>query len=305
MLASFLVLTTWAAPIPPTESDLRAAIAQGGEITFTQDGTILLTNQIEVRTNCVISGAGLNIIIDGGNSNRLFHVSRGVQLELRNLTLQNARHAPPTLVAPDEPRVPGITATPARGGAVLNEGLLTITDSTLQNCAALGGSADLGDSFVTSPSEAGSGRGGAIFNRRGTLVMQNVFITNSVVYGGRVFRAYLEPVPRGLASGGAIFNEHGFLHLTNVTFASNAATHSGFGFPSRGFATGGAIASSGGTNTITRSVFVKNEAEPPGTAPDGVGMLTTGGAIHQEEGHSYSTSAHSILTHYSAVAQRG
>ena len=60
-----------------TETDLRAAMAGGGFVTFACDGVISLTNELVVASDTVIDGAGHAVTISGGNATRVFRVSAG------------------------------------------------------------------------------------------------------------------------------------------------------------------------------------------------------------------------------------
>ena len=61
------------------ETSLRAAIAQGGTVTFACDGVINLASELVLaglNVNLVIDGKGHQITLDGGNGTRLLKVGR-------------------------------------------------------------------------------------------------------------------------------------------------------------------------------------------------------------------------------------
>ncbi|MEW6306555.1 MAG: hypothetical protein AB1705_24075, partial [Verrucomicrobiota bacterium] len=70
-----------------TESSLDAALSGGGLVTFSVDGTITLTGTKTIAKDTTIDATGRTITLSGGNSVRLFNVSPGVKLTLRNLTV--------------------------------------------------------------------------------------------------------------------------------------------------------------------------------------------------------------------------
>src|ERR1017187_10527875 len=76
-MGSFTLLnsTTWAAGTVTscTECSLRAAMAGGGTVTFTCDGTITLARTITNALDTVLDGSGHQITISGGNSVRVFY----------------------------------------------------------------------------------------------------------------------------------------------------------------------------------------------------------------------------------------
>ena len=69
------------------EASLRAAIGVGGTVTMACDGTIFLTSPLVLSNGVRMDAAGHNVTLSGGGSNRLFHVTTGVVLELLGLTL--------------------------------------------------------------------------------------------------------------------------------------------------------------------------------------------------------------------------
>ncbi len=108
-----------AAPCGEAEFDAALATAQtggGGTITFNCGGpaTIIFSSQKTITSGntVIIDGADL-ITLDGDDSTRLFYVNSGGSLEVRNITLTNGYE--------DE------------GGAIWNEGSLTIAQSTVSS----------------------------------------------------------------------------------------------------------------------------------------------------------------------------
>jgi hypothetical protein len=75
----------------PTEANLRAAIAGGGLVTFTCDGTITLTSTITNEVNTALDASGHQITISGNDSVRVFFVNSNVSFTALNLTIVNGR----------------------------------------------------------------------------------------------------------------------------------------------------------------------------------------------------------------------
>ena len=114
-----------------------------GEWTYTNTETITWNNTKIVLT---IDGNGQTI---NGNQTQVFIINAGCSLILKNITITNAK-------AED-------------GGAIHNQGTLTITNTTLQNNNA-------------------TQNGGAIYNNEGTLTITNntTLNNNSAIYGGAI-----------------------------------------------------------------------------------------------------------------------
>ncbi|MDX1951739.1 MAG: hypothetical protein SFY81_06120 [Verrucomicrobiota bacterium] len=55
-----------------TDAALRSAVAAGGKITFSGDGTILVTSPIPITTDVEIDASDRNVTIDGQQQFRLF-----------------------------------------------------------------------------------------------------------------------------------------------------------------------------------------------------------------------------------------
>ncbi len=90
-LRLFLPAPAWAAGVVTscTETNLRAAMAGGGAVTFACDGTITLAAPIAVANGTCLDGSGRQVTISGHGAVRLFQVGTNVQFTLENLTLAN------------------------------------------------------------------------------------------------------------------------------------------------------------------------------------------------------------------------
>jgi len=219
------------------------------------------------------------ITIDGGGTVQLMIVSSGATLNLQFLTLADGS-------------VTGVTGGAGFGGAIYNDGTVTVFDSTFSANQATGGaSASVGGNGdggaisnfgmltvtnstfsanqATGGTDSGAGIGGAILNSGTATVTNSTFSTNQATGAS----------PGGDAFGGAIFNNSGtvtVLTVTNSTFSANQTTNAGAGF---GF--GGAIYNLG-TATVTNSTFSANQATTgAGGAVDGaiIGTVSLKGTI--------------------------
>ena len=165
----------------------------------------------------------------------------------------------------------------ANGGAILNQGTLTVTDCTLSNNEATG-----------KGGPGGPGSGGAIYNSSGTLTVTNTTFSGNEATGGGGYNADTGG-GGGPGSGGAIYNSSGMLTVTNTTFSGNEATGgtggistqpSGLPGGSGGPGSGGAIYNSSGTLTVTNATFSGNQAISGGSNGFGGGIYNASGTVN-------------------------
>jgi hypothetical protein len=221
-----------------TESDLCAALAGGGTVTFDCDGTITLSNTLSIASDAVLDATGRSVTISGANAVPVFRVQGGVSLRIIGLTLADGRGE--------------------QGGGIVNDGgQVHLQNSTLANHVALGtnGTSGTGE----------QGSGGAILNRNGVLIAVSCLFSNNQARGGKggpgmFFAAFCG----GPGFGGAIADDHGQTFLTNCQFTSNSAIGGDggdfqFGLGGcGGTASGGALWSVGGLVTIVNTLFSSN-----------------------------------------------
>ena len=235
-------------------------LEEGSSFTTTQ--TIRWYNQDYTLT---IDGNGQTI---NGDQKQLFFIYRGSTLVLKNITITNAQAE--------------------QGGAIYNEGTLTITDSTFINNQATGeysypegpygnieticdtyGGAIYNSGIltithstlennkataITAPSMYGhtDAWGGAICNDGGTLTITDSTLTNNQV------TTEICEWSNGNARGGAICNNRGTLTIKNTTLNNNNANAKTTDFHSNADAMGGAIYNLYGTYNITDTKIYKN-----------------------------------------------
>ncbi len=144
------------------ESSLVLALEEGGQIGFTSDGTILMSNTITLDSDATIDGAGHDVTLSGGGTTRLFNVPQGFTLTLRNLTLANA--VGEALNVEGSLMVEDCTFTNnngSTGGAIYNAGDLTVSNSIFAN---------------NSVNDGDPACGGAIYNDGGTVDLNGVSV---------------------------------------------------------------------------------------------------------------------------------
>ena len=188
-------------------------------------GTITLTSgELAITDDLTITGPGASsLAISGNSTSRVFSISGGVTANISGLTMTAGN---------------GLASSQAGfGGAILNLGTLTLTNSTVaQNNTNFGGgisvsstgSANLINTTLSGNSAAVSG--GGIFVADGGVVT----LTNSTVSGNSTAVS---------GSGGGFYVE-GVLRLINATVSGNSAASGG------GFFLGGWTASVEMKNTI-------------------------------------------------------
>ncbi len=232
MFASALLLSVgsaWGGGVVAdcAEASLRAALNGGGLVTFSNDCTITIAQQIAINQATTIDAAGHNVSISASNAVPLFHAA--ANLTLRGLSLVNGNsptsggalyiqpgitvvatecifagnsatgtngvagaNAATNSVATGGNGANGAQGTPAFGGAIYNLGSLALVNCTLTNNSATGGAGGAG----------GSGGAGS-----GTFAV-----------GGNGGNG----ASGGSGVGGAVYNL-GDLTLINCTFAGNSA----------------------------------------------------------------------------------
>ena len=229
-----------------TFTDLQNAIGLvTGTITLNQNVAMTakeaadFTNGITINKDITIDGKGHTI--DAKNLGRIFNIGEEFTVTLTNATLINGK------------------AT--EGGAIYNDGSLTLSDVKLSDNAA--------DSY-----------GGAVFNNGHLVVGNSVFDSNDIVNRGSASVDY---------GGAAIYNWYdGVLTVSGSNFTNNIKNYK------NGDRLVGAIATIGDA-TISDSYFVNNTGRWGGAistsgyllAGDDVNTLTVSGSTFKENGGLY------------------
>lgn len=222
---------------------------------ISNDGTLIVTNSTFTSSGnsiCGISNGGTLIVTSSTFSNH----GGCIVNQHGNATVINSTFANSDSGAISNGGTLIVTSsTFSNSGAIFNEGMLTVTNSTLSgNVGYLGGAISnvsgtltVTNSIFSANRTAGidslSG-GGAIANRNGTVSVSNsTFSGNSALVGGSGGGAILNVSDDGFSSG--------ILAVTNCTFSGNSASR------------GGGIYN-GGTLTVTNSAFSGNSADSGG-----------------------------------------
>ena len=209
------------------------------DIAMTDDESAGFVGGVAINKDIVIDGKGHTI--DAKNLGRIFSIGEGFTVTLTNATLINGRAV--------------------EGGAIYNDGSLTLSDVKLSDNAA--------DSY-----------GGAVFNNGELVVSDSVFDSNDVLNRGSASVDY---------GGAAIYNWYdGTLTVSGSNFTNNIKNYK------NGDRLVGAVATIGDA-TISDSYFVNNAGRWGGAisasgyliAGDDVNTLTVSGSTFKENGGLY------------------
>ena len=218
---------------------VRGTLTLNQNIVMTDDEAANFKDGVAINKNIRIDGKGHTI--DAKNLGRIFNIGEGFTVTLTNATLINGK------------------AT--EGGAIYNDGSLTLSDVKLSDNAA--------DSY-----------GGAVFNNGELVVSDSVFDSNDVLNRGSASVDY---------GGAAIYNWYdGVLTVSGSNFTNNIKNYK------NGDRLVGAIATIGDA-TISDSYFVNNTGRWGGAistsgyllAGDDVNTLTVSGSTFKENGGLY------------------
>ena len=209
------------------------------DIAMTDDEAAGFVNGVAINKDIVIDGKGHTISAE--DLGRIFSIGEGFTVTLTNATLINGK------------------AT--EGGAIYNDGSLTLSDVKLSDNAA--------DSY-----------GGAVFNNGELVVSDSVFDSNDVLNRGSASVDY---------GGAAIYNWYdGVLTVSGSNFTNNIKNYK------NGDRLVGAVSTIGDA-TISDSCFVNNAGRWGGAisasgyliAGDDVNTLTVSGSTFKENGGLY------------------
>ena len=200
-------------PADCTEGALADALALGGAITFDCGAGpqfIIFSIAITITTTASLNGGDL-ITLSGNNATRLFDVQSGSNLTLSHITLSNAYvvgdggaiyNEPGAVLAIDHATFHGNkTDDTHSGGAIINRGTLTISNSTFDsNSSGNGGalysrfspsSTTIADSLFlhNAALNTTNGWGGAmlIWDGAPVTVTSSQFISNTARWGGALY----------------------------------------------------------------------------------------------------------------------
>ena len=211
----------------------------GTTLTFAQSlsgGTVTLTgSQIDLNKNLTIDG---DVTIDGNANSRIFNVSSGATVVLKDLTVTNGNGVGSGCISANF------------GGGICVGGNLTLTGSAkvINSSSQYGGGMFIDNGTLTLQdsssinSNLATDHAGGVFNYSGTLTLQDnsSISNNSAAYdSGGVWNESATLTLQGNSSisnnsaaynGGGVFNYSATLTLEgNSSISNNSATHSGGG----------------------------------------------------------------------------
>jgi hypothetical protein len=250
----------------------------------------------------------------GSNAFRLFNVAPGDSLTLDHVTLQGgwasgsgaagdggAIYNQGTLTVSNGT----LSGNFARyGGGIYNaSGTVTVSYSTLSDIYNAGGSATVGTSTLYAIYNSGGTvtvsystlPSGGIDNASGTMTVSNSTVSGgSATYGGGIYNAGTLTVSNSTISGntarfgGGIFNS-GTLTLSGSTVTGNSAIHADYPWS---LGDGGGIYNWGGTVTISGSIVSANTGDA--LMGSGGGIFNRGGTLTVENSSSITGNSASV-----------
>ncbi len=279
-----VLLTSYsAANVTALIADLSAANKHGGSNTITLtapttspyglpgvDNTTDGANGLPViaaNDSLTIVGSGDTIEPSptGSYAGRFFDVAPGASLTLESMTLLRGLCLSVSL-----------SDQPADGGAIYNQGALTLNGVTVQNCIAQG-------EYSAWTGGTVSGYGGGIWSN-GSVTLEN----GTLLEGNQALGCALNSTQPGDGYGGALYVAGGTVNITNTTFTSNGA-YSGLDTEpglNAGNAFGGAIYIAAGNVVLTTTTVSNSFVSYPrirgagsGTTYEGGGLYVAGGTV--------------------------
>ena len=276
-----------AATVHDLIAEINAANKAGGRNTITLTAPTTspyvlskVDNKTDGPTGLPVIAAGNNLTMVGnGNSIerstdsgtadfRMFDVASGASLTLEKLTLQNG--------------LEDGSGSSARGGAIHNQGSLTLSGVTVQGNSAVGSSGANANSSSQNGSNGQDATGGGVWSNGALTLEDGTVIHNNQALGGNGGNAFLNNRNEGTfnsfggnggkASGGGVYIAGGTANLTGVTFSGNLSRGGvgGDGFFSfnvvenagrGGDAFGGGLSVAGGNVALSSDTLQNNEAQ--------------------------------------------
>jgi hypothetical protein len=214
-----------------TETAVNGCSAGDGNdtIQIIMSGVIQLGDSLpEVTGNLTIAGpigSSAGVTVDGGGAVQVMHVGSGATLNLSYMTIANG------------------FALSGRGGGILNNGILTVSNSTLlgNSTGEGGGIYNSGELTVTNSTFTGNigGVGGAIYNAGTATISNSTYSGNQAKGGfckvvGDFVYCFAVGIPVGYTLGGGIFNV-GPTTLKGSILAGNKGKNCGIGANDAGY----------------------------------------------------------------------
>jgi hypothetical protein len=284
------LLASWTAvSVADLIADINAANLAGGSntITLAAHKTFNLTAVnnttdganglpvIAAKNNLTIKGNGDTVArstASGTPNFRLFDVALGAMLRLENVTLQGG----------------SAYGVGAKGGAILNQGALTL------NAVTVTGNSSQATSNILRPTCSLAAAGGGIYSTGSLTLEAGTVVTSNSAVGARGVSTS-QNLNGGPGLGGGVYVAGGTAALTNVTLSSNIAyggagcggTYSGNGggwtspAGNGGAGYGGAVYVAGGIVTLRSVTVTRNCAiGGAGGSPRGLAGAAQGGGLY-------------------------
>ena len=290
----------------PVVGSLRAAIiaaTDGDTIDFDSavTGTITLAGaELPVDKSLTILGPGAaTLAVSGNQLSRIFNISAGKTVSVAGLTIRDGKSA--------DGSADGVDATGRagqHGGAILNAGILTLTDCNIANSTAGHGGSVTNASGMSATGGSG-GSGGGIYSDGGSIELVRCTVSGNRGGNGGVWNLNLQNSSGagGLGgAGGGIAAVGVSVTIRDSTLSNNiggnggnASKSSANQVPAGGSAGGGgAVSVQGGIALVERSTFAANSG---GTGGGGYAAPGRGG-----DGGALFFSAGSVVIHSSTVS---
>ena len=194
-------------------------------------------------------GAGADrTVLSGNGQTRLIHVAQNAAVEIVGLTLAEGH-------APNGHDYVLSVGNGEHGGAILNEGTLLVSQSTIRDSSA-GNGGGVGEAFPAVREAGSAGNGGGIYNAGVLTITQSAILSNTAGVSGR-FVEYNHSVEPSGGDGGGIFNA-GILYVQNSTVSHNSTLDGGDG--------------------VSTEYYPAVHYAEPGHGGSGGGMLNSGAA---------------------------
>ena len=239
----------WAITQANANTNPAGSIIEFDPNVFATPQTITLSSTLALSESAgpeVIDGPSAGVVISGNNAVEVFQVNGGVTGTLADLTISG-----------------GISQTNGGGIFVDYDSTLTVSDSTITDCAISANAAALGYA------------GGGIFNNGALTVSGSTIEDNSAGSGGGIENRGIVTITGGstiegnsAGAGGGVYN-YATLTVNGSTIEGNSATYGGSSLNG-----GGILNYSGCTTTVTDSTVEDNTAPVDGYG-GGIGSYGT------------------------------
>jgi len=244
-----------------SEAELRNAMAIGGLVRCCFNGTITLSNTIDVTRDVTLDAHSRSVVISGNDAVRLFKVASGVTFSATNVVFAHGRTV--GLDGASQGDTIGQPGNPGQGGGIfIDGGTVWLNFCTLISNSVAGGKAGTNTYPYPVADVGGEGQGGAIFVRGGSLVLNSVSAFKNFASGGlgATTTPANPPYPGtgGNGAGGALYATNSTVLVLNCNLSSNLCMAPAGGYGAA--ALGGALFLRSGFVTVSNSILMANTA---------------------------------------------